>query len=70
MCVRRLTDMIPGLTRQQARGVEQALIEQQGLSKLGGTLLNKINSIAPSNPIYGEMVQFGKELLQSIGYGP
>jgi hypothetical protein len=63
-----LTEVASGLTRTQARGVEQALIEQHGLASNGGTLLNKINSIARSNPVYNEAVQFGKELLGAIGY--
>ncbi|MGA9043135.1 MAG: RHS repeat-associated core domain-containing protein [Terriglobales bacterium] len=63
-----LTKIAGGLTRGEARGVEQALINQHGLAKNGGTLLNKINSVAPSNPIYKEAVQFGRQLLQSIGY--
>lgn len=37
-----------GLTLQQARVAEQNLINQYGLQKNGGQLLNKINSIAPS----------------------
>lgn len=36
-----------GLTKQQARVMEQTLINQFGLGKNGGQLLNKINSIAP-----------------------
>jgi hypothetical protein len=66
----QLTEIATGLTRQQARAVEQALIEQYGLAKGGGALLNKINSIAQSNPIYQEAVQYGRTLLQSIGYAP
>ena len=38
------------LSREDARAVEQALIEIHGLSKNGGTLMNRINSIARSNP--------------------
>jgi RHS repeat-associated protein len=57
-----------GLSRTGARGVEQALIELHGFEEDGGTLLNKINSIAESNPIYNEAVSFGRQFLQSIGY--
>jgi RHS repeat-associated protein len=64
----KLEQIVDGLTRSQARGVEQALIEQFGLQKNGGALLNKINSISPSNPTYKELVQFGRQLLQSINY--
>jgi RHS repeat-associated protein len=57
------------LTRADARSVEQVLIEIHGLgSKPGGTLLNKINSIASSNPIYGASLKRGYQLLRSIGY--
>ncbi|THG53373.1 RHS repeat-associated core domain-containing protein, partial [Bacteroides faecichinchillae] len=37
------------LTRTQARVWEQTLINRYGMEKNGGTLLNKINSIAPKN---------------------
>jgi RHS repeat-associated protein len=56
------------LSRADARAVEQALIEIHGLGKKGGTLLNKINSIAKSNFAYAEQVKRGYELLKSIGY--
>lgn len=55
-----------GLTRSQARGLEQAVIEDRGLAKNGGTLLNKINSIARSNPMYNNAVQFGRQLLPYV----
>ena len=48
------------LTLKQARGLEQALINRYGLLKNGGTLINKINSIAISNPIYNQAVLFGR----------
>ena len=57
-----------GLSREDARAVEQALIEIHGLSKNGGTLLNRINSIARSNPKYAAALRRGLELLESIGY--
>ncbi|MBV8265635.1 MAG: hypothetical protein JO252_04735 [Planctomycetaceae bacterium] len=46
---------VPGLTklaRTDARAVEQVLIETYGLGRDGGSLLNKINSIASDNRIY------------------
>jgi predicted GIY-YIG superfamily endonuclease len=61
---------IPGLenlSRINARGVEQALINLHGLMKNGGTLMNKINSISPQNPVYEEAVQHGTELLKGAG---
>jgi len=60
--------LMQGLSRADARAVEQALIEIHGLGKNGGTLLNKINSIAVSNPSYSAQLQRGYELLSSIGY--
>ncbi|MDQ0639854.1 RHS repeat-associated protein [Pedobacter sp. W3I1] len=60
--------LMKGLSRTEARAVEQALIEIHGLGKNGGTLLNKINSISTSNPSYGAQLQKGYELLKSIGY--
>lgn len=35
---------------------------------LPGTLLNEINSIAPSNPRYAALLRRGLQLLESIGY--
>ena len=43
---------LTGMSRIDARAVEQVLIEAHGLSKNGGTLLNKINSISQKNSIY------------------
>lgn len=45
----RVVDGATGLSRTQARVWEQTLINQYGLQKNGGLLLNKINSIAPKN---------------------
>ncbi len=64
-------DEIPGLgsmSRADARAVEQVLIEHHGLGKNGGTLLNKINSIARSNPKYDAAISRGKELLKAAEY--
>jgi hypothetical protein len=36
--------------------------------KNGGTLLNKINSIAACNPTYSDQLRRGYELLRTIGY--
>ncbi len=33
---------LPELTKNQARGIEQVLIEKYGLGKLGGQLENKV----------------------------
>jgi RHS repeat-associated protein len=64
----RITPLMRGLSRADARAVEQALIEIHKLGKNGGTLLNKINSIAATNPRYAKALKRGYELLRSIGY--
>ncbi len=64
-------DPIPGLqgiSRDDARAVEQVLIEYNGLGKNGGSLLNKINSIATTNPVYANSLSRGAAILQSVGY--
>jgi filamentous hemagglutinin len=53
----QIQPIIQGLTRSDARAIEQRLIETIGLGKNGGTLLNKINSIAFSNPVYATAIQ-------------
>jgi filamentous hemagglutinin len=59
---------LQGMSRDDARAVEQVLIEFNGLGKNGGSLLNKINSIATSNPIYASALSRGANILKSIGY--
>jgi hypothetical protein len=54
--------LIGGLSRADARAVEQVVIEDNGLENL----LNKINSISPNNPIYDQAVQRGREILESL----
>ena len=61
--------LMSDLSARDAHAVEQALIEIHGLGSKGGTLMNKINSIAKSNPEYGILIQRGYDLLKSIGYG-
>ncbi|MEM7369994.1 MAG: PKD domain-containing protein [Bacteroidota bacterium] len=60
--------LLKGLSRADARAVEQALIEIHGLGKNGGTLLNKINSISPKRKIFKQQLLRGLEILKSIGY--
>jgi RHS repeat-associated protein len=60
--------LMTGLSRADARSVEQALIEIHKLGKNGGTLINRINSIAKTNPIYANSLKRGYELLKSINY--
>jgi hypothetical protein len=64
----QIEKLMGDLSRSDARAVEQALIEIHGLGRDGGTLINRINSIATSNPAYAGRIQRGYELLQSIGY--
>jgi hypothetical protein len=64
----QIEKLLGGLTRSDARAVEQALIEIHGLGKTGGTLINMINSIARSNPIYAQSVERAYQLLQQVGY--
>jgi hypothetical protein len=59
---------LSGLSRADARAVEQVLIETHGLGRNGGTLINKINSIAASNPNYAAALQRGGQLLHQAGY--
>ncbi len=62
---------IPGLSnlsRADAKAVEQVLIETHGLASNGGALLNKINSIASTNPGYAQALQRGAQILQQVGY--
>jgi hypothetical protein len=59
---------LANLTRDQARAVEQVLIEHHALAKNGGTLLNRINSIAQSNPKYANALREGRRLLHDAGY--
>ncbi len=63
----QIEPVVEGLIKFQARGSEQALINLHGLSKNGGTLLNKINSIAVSNPIYADALNAGKAILNKCG---
>ncbi len=60
---------IPGLKNlsvDDARAVEQVLIEQYG-GPNGGQLLNKINSIATSNPVYPAAIKRGCQILAAAG---
>ena len=51
------------MSRFDARAVEQCLIEYYGLGRNGGMLLNKINSIATTNPSYAAAIKRGWELI-------
>lgn len=62
--------VIGGLTKDEARGVEQVLIEAQGLKKNGGDLLNKINSISPTAKNYERLKAEGIRILSEAGLLP
>jgi hypothetical protein len=59
---------LEGLSTSDAKAVEQTLIEFYQLGKNGGSLLNKINSMGPSNPNYASALKRGMELLKKVKY--
>ena len=59
-----ITEILKGLSRFDARAIEQCLIEYYKLGRNGGALLNKINSIATTNPIYANAIRRGWELIR------
>ncbi|MGX1929366.1 DUF6443 domain-containing protein [Flagellimonas sp. 2504JD4-2] len=64
-------DSLQSLSRNDARAVEQVLIEYFGLGgKRGqtGQLLNRINSISENNKRYGAALKKGKQLLEAAGF--
>ena len=65
---RVIQPVVTGLSRAAARATEQALIEEHGLVREGGTLVNKINSIARSNPAYQTAKNLGQSILRELGY--
>lgn len=60
---RIITELTGQLSRYQAKGIEQAIIEKVGLPNLS----NVINSIATSNPNYNAAVSFGRSFLEGLG---
>ncbi len=64
-----IVELVGDLTRDAARGVEQALIDIHKLGKDGGTLTNKINSIAKTNPKYKDLTDEGLRILKQLGIG-
>ena len=65
----QIAPMISGLTKQQARAIEQVLIDVHGLNKEGGELLNKINSIAASKrEEWSALLESPREMLKSAGH--
>lgn len=65
---------LTGLSKADARSVEQALIvghgriESRAGEALGGQLLNRINAISEKNPRYAELLERGVKILAKAGY--
>jgi RHS repeat-associated protein len=62
-----IEELLPGLSRFDARAIEQVIIDHFQLGKNGGSLMNKINSISAKNPIYNDAIKRGKQLLEGAG---
>jgi RHS repeat-associated protein len=62
---REINPIFPDLTREEARGVEQQLIE---LYRGEGVLTNKINSISPSSRDYPALMELGRQALHARGW--
>ena len=60
--VRNIKEFVTGVDREGARFIEQAVIDTFGMSKNGGVLSNKINSIGVKNPIYLKYKEFYTEM--------
>ena len=58
----QIEELIGGLTRSDARAVEQALIDTHGLNNI----LNKINSISPSRVDFPGLLQRGYNILKGV----
>ena len=61
---KEVKEYVPGVDREGARFVEQAVIDTFGIGKKGGILSNKINSIGVKNPIYPKYKNFYKSILK------
>ncbi|WP_170836334.1 GIY-YIG nuclease family protein [Pandoraea sp. ISTKB] len=57
---------LQGISREDARSVEQVLIEYYGLGKNSGSLINKINSISSKNQIYADSLKRGVDILKKL----
>jgi hypothetical protein len=58
----QIQPIIHGVTRADARAIEQRLIDTIERVKNGGTLSKKTNSIAQSNSIYASAIQLATAL--------
>ena len=61
---RVIEEVVGKLSRQNARAVEQAVIDKIGLANLE----NKINSIASTNPLYKSVTDIGSKYLSKFGF--
>ena len=59
---RKIEHYIDGVSRDSARILEQTVIETFGMTKNGGILLNKINSISPKKALYKVFEIFKKAI--------
>jgi len=62
-----LEPLARNLSYEDARAIEQVIIEHHGMIKNGGALTNRINSIAASNPKYSPYIQRGWNLIRALG---
>ncbi len=56
-----LVEQVKGLTRNQARAIEQYLIENGPANAM-----NKINSISPNSPYYIEALQWAENFIKNL----
>jgi hypothetical protein len=56
-----------GLTKGQARSIEEACIVRGGLRGAGGSLANEYHSINPDAPHHDAAVRYGNALLKKLG---
>ena len=66
----KIKPILEGLSKADARAVEQTLIDYFKLGKNGGSLINKINSISSSADYkqYVDAIFRGVDLLKQAGY--
>ena len=56
-----LQALFPGLTRNQARAIEQYFIENGS-----GNAMNRINSISPTSPYYQDALNWATEFISNL----
>jgi hypothetical protein len=67
-----IQELYSGLSKKEARGVEQLLIEGRGLQKNSGSLLIQINSISKSKDPdkYERLTALGTKIIESLNVPP